>query len=140
MEMVRAAGVTVLNDSYNANPDSVRAALQTLSSVRTTGKRIAVLGDMKELGDHTGIEHERMCEEAERFGVDYLLAFGEAMRFCKRDRGSMVVLRYDQKNMLAEELVELVVPGDTVLVKGSRGMRMEDVVTFLLESLQTRGG
>jgi UDP-N-acetylmuramoyl-tripeptide--D-alanyl-D-alanine ligase len=135
MEVAEVAGITILNDTYNANPDSVRAALRTLASVHVAGKRIAVLADMKELGNHSALEHTRAGDEAARLGIDYMLTFGEAAGRAAPERASMVTFRYDQKNMLAEELVELVAPGDAVLIKGSRSMRMEDVVTFLLERL-----
>ena len=136
MEVEDVGGVLVFNDTYNANPDSMIAALQTLSSANVTGKKIAVLADMLELGERAEEEHARVGGEAARLGIEYVLTFGRlAKRIHSSAKGS-ITLHYDQKNMLAEYLAELVAPGDAVLVKGSRGMRMEDVVTFLKERLQ----
>jgi UDP-N-acetylmuramyl pentapeptide synthase len=123
--------VSIYNDTYNANPDSMIAALKTLASASVSGKRIAVLGDMRELGSHGKEEHMRVGREAARLGIDFLLTFGELARSIHEAAGIRGALHYDQKNMLAEYLAELVSPGDAVLVKGSRGMKMEDIVTFL---------
>src|SRR5207244_1252430 len=70
-------GVQFLDDSYNANPDSMKAALQTLVELDTDGKRIAVLGEMRELGEETQRGHEEVGEEAAAFGVDQLIGIGE---------------------------------------------------------------
>jgi UDP-N-acetylmuramoyl-tripeptide--D-alanyl-D-alanine ligase len=131
METLVLGGVTVLNDSYNANPDSMAAALAALAGVRTGGKRIAVLADMKELGEASAEAHRQLGEMVTRAGVDCLLTYGVQSRLV-HDRAKVeFAVHYDQKNMLAEYLAELVTPGDVVLVKGSRGMAMEDVVVFL---------
>lgn len=133
MEVLSFDGMTVLNDSYNANPDSTIAALRTLASARARGKRIAVLGDMLELGETSGREHVRVGKEAARLKIDYVLTYGEAAREIHRAADGPSAIHYEQKNMLSEYLAELAGPGDIVLVKGSRGMKMEDVVTFIRE-------
>jgi UDP-N-acetylmuramoyl-tripeptide--D-alanyl-D-alanine ligase len=133
MEVANLDGVTVLNDSYNANPDSMRAALQTLASMRGAGKRIAVLGDMKELGNHADEAHTAIGREAAALGLDYLLTYGTLARRIHDAAYGPGSIHYDQKNILAEFLAELVSPGDIVLVKGSRSMEMEDIVIFLEE-------
>jgi UDP-N-acetylmuramoyl-tripeptide--D-alanyl-D-alanine ligase len=90
---------------------------------------------MKELGTWSKEEHERVGREAARLAIDYILTHGELAR-CIHDaaigeKSDIQVLHYDQKNMLAEYLSELIAPGDAILVKGSRSMMMEDIVTFL---------
>src|SRR5437588_8336625 len=70
-------GVQFLDDSYNANPDSMKAALQTLVELDTDGKKIAVLGEMRELGKETQRGHEEVGEAAAAFGVDQLIGIGE---------------------------------------------------------------
>ena len=135
MELLQYGGVSIYNDTYNANPDSMVAALRTLASAKVSGKRIAVLGDMRELGDQGKEEHKRVGREAAQLGIDYLLTFGELARSIHESARMQGALHYDQKNMLAEYLAELVSPGDAVLVKGSRGMKMEDIVTFLEKRL-----
>lgn len=135
MEILAVGGVTIINDTYNANPDSMLAALQTLAAMRDGGKCIAVLGDMKELGAKSAEEHRAVGVEARKLGIEYLLTFGEQARLMHETFGPDGALHYDQKNALAEYLAELVSEGDVVLVKASRGMRMEDVVTFLASQL-----
>lgn len=135
MEVVQAGGVTVLNDTYNANPDSTMAALRTLAAYPAAGKRIAVLADMLELGAAAKEEHERIGAAAASLGVDHLLTFGPLAASIAQASGMPTAVHYDQKNILAEYLFELAGPGDVVLVKGSRGMRMEDVVLFLQERI-----
>jgi UDP-N-acetylmuramoyl-tripeptide--D-alanyl-D-alanine ligase len=139
MEKMSIGGVTLLDDTYNANPDSALAALQTLALLRTPGKKIAVLADMKELGSHASEAHAEVGKEAAALGIDYLLTYGELARQIHAVAGFPGALHYDQKNVLAEYLVELVRPGDAVLVKGSRGMHMENVVAFLKERLEPSG-
>lgn len=137
MEVLNYEGVIIYNDTYNANPDSMISALKTLASANVTGKKIAVLGDMRELGEHGTEEHARVGREATQLGIDYVLTYGELARSIHEATKIEYALHYDQKNMLAEYLAELVAPGDVVLVKGSRGMKMEDIVTFLEERLRS---
>jgi UDP-N-acetylmuramoyl-tripeptide--D-alanyl-D-alanine ligase len=137
MEVKNVHGVMILNDSYNANPDSMMAALKTLAAATVSGKRIAVLGDMREVGPTGAAEHEAIGKEAARLGIDYVLTFGDLAKRISVGAGGPFALHYDQKNMLAEYLVELVAPGDAVLIKASRSMKLEDVATFLEERLQS---
>jgi UDP-N-acetylmuramoyl-tripeptide--D-alanyl-D-alanine ligase len=138
MEILDINGVTIFNDTYNANPDSMIAALQTLASAHVTGKRIAVLADMKELGETSVAEHTRVGKAAASHSVDYLLTIGEHARYIHDAATVEYKFHYDQKNMLAEYLSELLSAGDAVLVKGSRSMAMEDVVVFVLERLKAK--
>jgi UDP-N-acetylmuramoyl-tripeptide--D-alanyl-D-alanine ligase len=136
METLSTGGVTVLNDTYNANPDSAREALKTLASLRVPGKKIAVLADMLELGIHADEEHAEVGKEAAALCIDYVLTHGNLAKHIHDAAGIPGALHYDQKNMLAEYLAELLTPGDAVLVKGSRGMHMEDIIAFLKERLR----
>jgi UDP-N-acetylmuramoyl-tripeptide--D-alanyl-D-alanine ligase len=131
MAMLNLDGVLVFNDTYNANPDSTVAALETLASTRVRGKRIAVLADMLELGAAEAAEHRRVGEAATRLGIEYVLTYGTRAKKIHEAVQSAFAAHYDQKNVLAEYLAELVGPGDAVLLKGSRGMAMEDVLEFL---------
>ena len=133
MQVLKLDGLTVLNDTYNSNPDSALAALQVLEGVRTRGKKIVVLADMLELGKNSADEHRRVGLAIAQSGVKHLLTYGP--RSQNAHDGSSVVFKthFDQKSTLCEHLVELITPGDVVLVKGSRGMKMEEVVAFLAE-------
>lgn len=135
MEVTDMGGVTVLNDTYNSNPDSVRAALQTVGAMKSSGKRIAVLADMLELGPESAAMHRQVAREAAKNGVEYLLTYGSLSKETHTASNARFKAHYEQKNMLSEYLAELLSPGDIVLIKGSRGMKMEDVVTFLRERL-----
>ena len=137
MEVTQVNGVTIMNDTYNANPDSAVAALQTLAGIRSRGKKVAVLGDMRELGGAAVAEHARVGAELEDLGIEYLFTFGERARHYHDRARVMFAVHFREKNMLAEYLAELLAPGDAVLVKGSRAMKMEDIVTFLSERLST---
>jgi UDP-N-acetylmuramoyl-tripeptide--D-alanyl-D-alanine ligase len=136
MEIVMVTEVMILNDTYNANPDSMLAALKTLASIKRPGKKIAVLADMKELGTTAPEAHALVGRNAAKLGLDYVLTYGPQAREIHSAAAFSGAIHYDQKNMLAEYLAELLTPGDTVLVKGSRAMAMEDVVEFLRERLQ----
>jgi UDP-N-acetylmuramoyl-tripeptide--D-alanyl-D-alanine ligase len=138
MQVLHFGGFTVINDTYNANPDSVLAALRTLGSTETAGKRIAVLGDMFELGDQSEAGHRSVGHEAGEVGVEYLLTHGKNAKLIHDAAAVKFKAHYDQKNILVEYLSELLTAGDVVLVKGSRGMKMEDVVTFLQERFRAR--
>jgi len=135
METLTIAGVRVLNDAYNANPDSALAALEALAALRVPGRRIAVLGDMKELGSAASEGHEEIGRRAAALGIDYVLTVGELARRIHAAAGIPGAIHYEGRNALAEYLAELVTEGDAVLVKGSHAMRLEDIVTFLKERL-----
>ena len=137
MEVIEVGGVTIFNDTYNANPDSMQMALQTFARSEVRGKKIAVLADMRELGAEQEKEHSHVGEQVARLGIEYLLTYGELARHMCDGLQISFATQYDRKNVLAEYLVELVEPGDAVLVKGSRVMQMEDIVTFLVERLRT---
>jgi len=136
MVTIRAGGIIILNDTYNANADSVIAALAALNSMSCAGKKIVLLGDMLELGPAAEAEHRRVGAAVARMGFEYLLTAGPLSRHVN-DAADVrpVNFHYDQKNQLAEVALELLAPGDIVLVKGSRGSRMEDVVTFIRERM-----
>lgn len=133
MQLLTLRGITILNDTYNANPDSMFAAFETLKASNSPGKKIAVLADMLELGEHTVEEHRRVGLAAEKHGVEYLLTYGTLAKYIHEAATTKYKAHYDQKNALSEYLAELLTEGDIVLVKGSRGMKMEDVVAFLGE-------
>ena len=135
MESVTIAGVRVLNDAYNANPDSALAALEVLAALRVPGRKIAVLGDMKELGSAAREGHEEIGRRAAALGIDYVLTVGELAARIHAAAGIPGAIHYEGRNALAEYLAELVAPGDAVLVKGSHAMRMDDILIFLKERL-----
>jgi len=132
-----ASGVTVVDDSYNANPDSMRASLSMFGSLSVPGHRFAILGDMAELGDYTVAGHRLVGEYAARAGLDRLICVGTSAASIasaaidagmSRDAVSFVGGASDALAALADELEE----GDAVLVKASRSMGLERIVEGLV--------
>jgi UDP-N-acetylmuramoyl-tripeptide--D-alanyl-D-alanine ligase len=140
MEPIQLDGITLLDDTYNANPDSMEAALRTLSEY--PGRKIAVLGDMLELGDIARNIHRRMGSLAARMEVEKLIIYGEFKGEVHEgavdegmDEGSSYTV--ESKDDAVGVLKEIINDGDVVLVKGSRGMGMEEVVEKLREEFST---
>lgn len=141
LAMVKAAnGATVLNDTYNANPDSTLAALQTLRALKPGrgGKRIAVLGDMRELGASSATEHTGIGEAVAKMGIAHALFLGTEMQNAHRAavaaNGKTAAQHFTEKMELIAALQALLNPNDVLLVKGSRGMKMEEVVKAITDS------
>lgn len=133
MEVLRSNGVTILNDTYNANPDSVVAALDTLAAMECAGEKIVVLGDMLELGTSAKSEHLAIGEKVASMGFRYVLTIGRhALAISRGVAGQGYSAHFRSMPELCEAVQALAMPGDLVLVKGSRGMHMEDVVARLL--------
>ena len=130
-----AGGVTVINDAYNANPASMAAALQTLAASPAT-RRIAVLGEMRELGEETERAHEQLGRLAAGAGLDALLVVGDHAVLVRQGalaagmEGDRITIAADQAEA-AERLGALCRPGDLVLLKASRGAALESVLRHL---------
>lgn len=132
-----ASGVRLVDDSYNASPAAMAAALTTLAMTKTSGRRVAVLGEMLELGDHARALHESAGRTAASSGVNELvviggpaadgLAEGAASAGFARAR----IHRFADSASAADAVARLVAPGDVVLVKGSRGTRTDLVADRL---------
>jgi UDP-N-acetylmuramoyl-tripeptide--D-alanyl-D-alanine ligase len=126
-------GAHLIDDSYNANPDSVRAAINILAAVKTT--RILVLGDMGEVGANGPQFHREIGEFAKAQGVDHLLLLGAATRDSALAAGD-IAEHFDDVADLVLRAKALVMMPATILVKGSRFMKMERVVQALLEPVE----
>lgn len=124
-------GSIIIDDSYNSSPIAVEQALETLKAFPHAARRIAVLGDMLELGRYSVIEHERIGALA-RDSVDVLAAIGIRARAFASAEGKSGVLQFDNVRDAASGLADLVNPGDVILVKGSQSVRMERIVKALL--------
>ncbi len=124
-------GATLIDDTYNANPDSVLAAIQVLAA--RPGKRILVLGDMGELGPDAAALHREVGERAQAAGIDRLLCLGEMSLNSVRGFGGGA-MHFERIEELLAEIEQALEPDTTVLVKGSRFMKMERVVQSFMES------
>jgi UDP-N-acetylmuramoyl-tripeptide--D-alanyl-D-alanine ligase len=122
-------GAVVIDDSYNANPLSLRAAMQVLS--QSAGKKILVLGDMGELGIEAAKMHAEMGAEARKLGVNRMYALGELSSYAVKEFGAGAQ-HFDQLEELLAALKAVLNKDCTVLVKGSRFMKMERVVKELV--------
>lgn len=132
-----AGGVVVVNDAYNASPASMRAAVATLVDMRAAGRRVAVLGDMAELGSLTELAHFALGEVVARSGVDVLVTVGErAARIADGARAGGMEPASVRPCVSVEEasevLDDLLSAGDVVLVKASRSMGLERIVEGIL--------
>ena len=155
MELTEVAGVSVLNDAYNANPESVRAALKSLA-IMTAGRRdptagipagrrsIAVLGQMAELGPESISAHDAIGRLAVRLNINLLIAVGEPARPIAN--GAALEGSWDgeaqwvpDRDAAVRRLLEVVRPGDVVLVKGSRAADLQRVAQALIAGLADAG-
>ena len=136
MEMVEGAqGEKIINDAYNASPTAMRAAIDLVGALSGFGQKILVLGDMLELGAKEIQFHQMIGQSIDAGAVDKLFTFGELAAYiaeeAKAGLGEGNVYAYQDKQLLIEELKKHVRANDLVLVKASRGMKLEEVVTAL---------
>ncbi len=126
-------GVTILDDSYNANPDSMLAALRAVNEETVSGRKIAVLGFMGELGEHEESEHRILGERVVEMGIDALITVGSRASLINEGAAGLKGenLNFNDHSEAAAHLRGQVAEGDLLLVKGSRAAAMEKVITFL---------
>jgi UDP-N-acetylmuramoyl-tripeptide--D-alanyl-D-alanine ligase len=130
LQLWEAHGVRVLDDSYNANADSMLAALQTLHDLPCAGRRVAVLGDMAELGPHTAEAHREVGRRCAELGVNRLVAVGKYAREtvqAARAAGLNDVSELADVSSAVAGVKQLARPGDLVLLKASRATGLEQV-------------
>ena len=130
----RGDGITVLNDAYNANPQSMRAAVQVLAGAKGEYK-VAVLGDMFELGPLAPALHAGIGEYLAKAGIPCLVAVGELAKhiYDAAKAAGVPDCRYcEDKAQAKKALDDLIRPNATILVKASRGMALEELVDYLL--------
>jgi UDP-N-acetylmuramoyl-tripeptide--D-alanyl-D-alanine ligase len=136
MELVRCPnGVLVLNDAYNANPSSMAAAIRSLGQLPSTGRRIAVLGGMRELGEQSAPEHAAVGRLVGASTVDVLVVVGHEGQSiaagARRLRRLLEIVEVPDADAARDAVRTLVRPGDVVLVKGSRAVGLERVASSL---------
>ncbi len=139
-KITELSGVTLIEDCYNASPDSVKALSQTIAIKGATGKRkIAVIADMLELGDYSEEAHRNCGKYLADAGIDLLMTYGSMAKFVAesaRENGIIRIFSFDDKNDLSSKLTSLMKPGDVIAFKGSRGMKLEDVIEKVKETLE----
>jgi UDP-N-acetylmuramoyl-tripeptide--D-alanyl-D-alanine ligase len=145
MEVLRAGNVVLLDDSYNANPDSVGEALKSLVAMAgaEAARSVAILGDMLELGAQAERLHREVGAASKELNLGLLIAVGkagEATALGAKNAGMADedVLHFANNEEAIKALEEVIMEGDIVLVKGSRSSRMEEVVEGILETFQSK--
>ncbi len=130
LQFWEANGVRVLDDAYNANADSTIAALETLCDLPLQGRRVAVLGDMGELGAHSEAAHAEVGRRAAELGIGQLFAVGKmsvATAKAARDAGLTRVIEFADVEAAVKAVKNFLKPGDVVLLKASRASRLERI-------------
>ena len=131
METKKIKGVLIVNDAYNASPTSMEAALKTFKSLRTSGRKAAVLGDMLEMGSFAKEAHRRMVKLALSMPIEDLILVGKNMReagLAILGKNSLKARLFDRAEEAGAYLKGWVRPNDAVLLKASRGMKLEKVL------------
>jgi UDP-N-acetylmuramoyl-tripeptide--D-alanyl-D-alanine ligase len=131
--------VVVINDCYNANPMSMRAALDDLAD-SASGRTVAVLGDMRELGPDQRRFHAELGAHVREVGVEVLVTVGEMARDAGPPFGGENLYSLQDAAQAAQQIASIIEPGDTVLIKGSRGVGLEVVAEALCEALPPAAG
>jgi len=137
MQILKKNGITVISDCYNANPHSMKMSLQTLSNMPGKGRKIAILGDMKELGLHSEKYHREIGSVLPELSIDCLIAIGkDAEEYCRgAEQAGLKPARikyFEDKQNAIDAMKFLIRENDTVLVKASRSMKLEEVCDGLL--------
>lgn len=136
--LVAPSGLTVLNDAYNASPTSTRASIELLQELGGFRRKIAVLGDMLELGEGGPAFHREIGALLNPERIDYVYTYGPLSKRIAEEAAAAYpegrVRWFENKEQIASAVAAVAGAGDVVLVKGSRGMRLEEVVHMLMQS------
>jgi UDP-N-acetylmuramoyl-tripeptide--D-alanyl-D-alanine ligase len=138
LQVERVGRMTIINDAYNCNPAALAAAVDTLLGTPAVGRRVLILGDMRELGTATEELHRRSAERIGRSGIDLVVAVGDYARLVAEtvqaaSEGRIPVHAYSSLASAKRRVLPLLKPGDTVLVKASRAMGLEKLVETIRE-------
>jgi UDP-N-acetylmuramyl pentapeptide synthase len=138
MEMTEWDGITIINDAYNSNPESLKAAIDFVCSLplKAGNKKVLVLGDMLELGDQSETAHRQIGEYLRNQDISAIFCYGTFSKLFIEGLGnlhpqSIVKDHFNTHEDLARALADLLEQGDILLLKGSRGMQLEKVLEYL---------
>ncbi len=138
MNLIEKEGYLILDDTYNSNPLAMEGFLEVMERIRRVNRRIAVLGDMRELGEKSEFYHRRLGERILSSSIDLVLTYGEYSRWVKETLGDRKPsFHFENKSALSSFLLDSVKKGDLIGVKGSRCMNMEEVVNVLSSALSS---
>lgn len=139
LQMQQCGSIKIINDCYNANMPSMRAAINVLMSVNPAGRRVAIVGDMRELGSHAQSMHEQLGRLIAESNIDVLVSIGQhAQVVCdsarSAGRGRLELYVSHSVDHLSKQINGLLKPNDTVLLKASRGLGLERLVSTISRS------
>ncbi len=138
-EVAGIKGITIINDSYNANPASMKESVNELIRMSGGRRSVAVLGDMRELGEFSEDEHRAVGKMIEEGGVDIFIAVGTRMRLaaeeCMKGKGGRTVYSFTDVHDARKHIMSILETGDTVLIKGSRSMSMESLMEEIADAV-----
>lgn len=129
LQVIKTCDITIINDCYNASPDSMKSSLDVLNTYKD-GRKVAILGDMFELGDKSNEVHTEVGEYASS-RAELLIAIGQKNKCFKDGYNGTNLMTYDTKEAFLEEISKVIQKGDVILVKASRGMKFEEIVKKL---------
>ncbi|WP_105614966.1 UDP-N-acetylmuramoyl-tripeptide--D-alanyl-D-alanine ligase [Vallitalea okinawensis] len=127
--------ITIIDDVYNASPDSMKAALKTLDELETIGRKIAFLGDMLEMGDFAKKGHREVGEQAASLCLDYIIAIGDNATYIQesyQEKKDNIIYFENTKQAIAA-IDNIIEENDTILLKASRGMHFEEIIEKIKE-------
>jgi UDP-N-acetylmuramoyl-tripeptide--D-alanyl-D-alanine ligase len=130
--IVTKRGLTIIDDTYNANPTSMEWAIKTLIELPSAGKRIAIIGDMRELGEKSKEYHRELGRFLKATDVPVIVLIGQEVEETYRELGKERARFFEDKGSLITYINGQVGNGDTLLVKGSRASKMEEIVEALM--------
>lgn len=133
-DIIESGNITIIDDSYNASKDSILSGLEILELA--AGRKVAILGDILEVGEHGESIHSAVGKEIAKMNVDVFICCGEMSKFIHENilkHSDKTSIYYKDKEMMHNSLKELIKDGDTVFVKASRGCRFDRTVEFLRE-------
>ena len=137
-EIKKIGDLTIVDDTYNASPDSMKSAIEVLLSITGIERRIAVLADVLELGSISHMAHFDLGEFISKKNIDVLVTIGREAEFIaqglKSNNKEIITKSFMNNNEAIKYLEEIIRPGDGLLVKGSRGMRTEEIVNYFLNN------
>lgn len=146
--IIRLADYTVIKDCYNASPQSMAAGLDVLESVFDSnkdkgGKKVAVLGDMLELGDISRTEHEKIGKLIVKHNIDRLITVGEMAEYIAKSAvedgfSASDAYSFTDNEKAAASIYNIIKPGDIILFKASRGMKLEEIADYLIKTNGTK--
>ena len=132
MQPIEHDGLFIINDAYNSNPNSLKSALKCLDNLEPVGKRIAILGDMLELGVHSRTLHRKAAEDITS-NICLLITVGpHSLEIARGAEGKVEsIFSCESPKAAAQKLRQYAQSGDAVLIKGSRGMKLEGILEEL---------